>query len=69
MNTVPVYFSDGSSSARIITLINLLHHNISIDFLQTLLHAFPLVLKRRIHVAIKASWVDDHFGYCHDDIK
>ena len=69
MNTVPVYFSDGSSSARIITLINPLHHNISIDFLQTLLHAFPLVLTRKIRVAIKVSWVGDHFSYCHDDIK
>ena len=69
MNTVPVYFSDGSSSSRIITLINPLHHNISIDFLQTLLHAFPLVLTRKIREAIKASWVGDHFSYCHDDIK
>ena len=36
-------------------VIDLLHPNISINILRTLLFTFPLVLKRRIRLTIKAS--------------
>ena len=38
----------------------------SIQTPHTLLSTFPLVLTRRISLAIKASWVGDHVLYSHD---
>ena len=45
--------------------INLLHPNVSIYILQTLLYTFPSELTRRICLMINA-WVGDHFLYSHD---
>ena len=45
---------------------NPLHPNISIHSLYTFLYTFPLVLTRRICLAIKASLVGDHLLYSYD---
>ena len=47
-------------------MIKLLHPNISIHILYALLYTFLLVLTRRDHLVIKASWVADHFLHSHD---
>ena len=46
--------------------VNPLHPNISNHILYTPLQAFPMSLKRRIFLTIRAPLVGDHFRYSKD---